>query len=145
MENQNETSLFDLVIDNDGQNNLLEIAKWAKLLSIMGLIAGLLVVFAGFIAILLGSSISTFAGMRGLGPIIGVISVIFGLFYLYPSWLLLKYATTMPSAIKKNDQLLVNESLKNLKSCFRFWGILALVILGFYALAFIINLFSSIT
>lgn len=145
MENQNETSLFDLVIDNDGQNNLLEIAKWAKLLSIMGLIAGLLVVFAGFIAILLGSSISTFAGMRGLGPIIGVISVIFGLFYLYPSWLLLKYATTMPAAIKKNDQLLVNESLKNLKSCFRFWGILALVILGFYALAFIINLFSSIT
>jgi hypothetical protein len=50
----------------------------------------------------------------------------------------------MPTAIKKNDQLLVNEAFKNLRSCFRFWGILALIILGFYAIAIIAQLFISV-
>ena len=143
MENGNEHSIFDLVIDHEGQNYLTEMAKWAKLISIMGLIMGLIIAFAGILTTFLGDSIGAVAGMRGLGPFIGFFSIIMGLVYLYPSWLLLKYATIMPSAIKKNDQLLVNDAFKNLKSCFRFWGILALIILGFYAIAIIAQLFVS--
>lgn len=143
MENLTDRSIFDLVIDQDGQDHLTEIAKWAKLLGIMGIIMGLIIVFAGIITMLLGSAMDNLAGLRGLGPYIGFFSILFGLIYLYPSWLLLKYATAMPSAIKKNDQLQVNEAFKNLKACFRFWGILALVILGFYAIAIILQLFAS--
>jgi hypothetical protein len=143
MENGNEHSIFDLVIDHEGQNHLTEMAKWAKLIAIMGLIMGLIIAFAGVLTTFLGDSIGTIAGMGGLGPYIGFFSIVIGLIYLYPSWLLLKYATIMPSAIKKNDQLLVNEAFKNLKSCFRFWGILALIILGFYAIAIMAQLFIS--
>ena len=141
MENGNEHSIFDLVIDHEGQSYLTEMAKWAKLISIMGLIMGLIIAFAGILTTFLGDSMGTIAGTRGMGPIIGFFSIIIGLVYLYPSWLLLKYATIMPSAIKKNDQLLVNDAFKNLKSCFRFWGILALIILGFYAIAILAQLF----
>ena len=143
MENRDEHTIFDLVIDPDTQNYLTEIAKWAKLLSIMGLIMGLIIAFAGVLTTILGDSIGSIAGMRGLGPFVGFFSIVIGLVYLYPSWLLLKYATIMPSAILKNDQLLVNEAFRNLKSCFRFWGILALIILGFYAIAIIAQLFVS--
>lgn len=143
MENGHEHSIFDLVIDHEGQNYLSEVAKWARLISIMGLIMGLIIAFAGILTTMLGDSISAFAGMGGLGPFIGFFSIIMGLVYLYPSWRLLKYATIFPSAIKKNDQLLLNEAFKNLKSCFRFWGILSLIILGFYAIAIVVQLFSS--
>ena len=143
MENDKESSLFDLMIDHDGQNQLTEMAKWAKLIGIMGLIMGLVIAFAGMLSAILGPGSGVYDGLRGLGPILSTISVVVGLVYLYPSWLLLKYATQMPVAVKKNDQLLVNEAFKNLKSCFRFWAILALIVLGFYAIAIIAQLFSS--
>ena len=128
MENQIESSIFDLQIDQEGSTYLTEIAKWAKLFSILGIIAGILIVLAG---------------MRGLGPFVGVLSVMFGAIYLYPSWLLLKFATGLPAGINKGDQALVNESFKNLKSCFKFWGIVSLVIIGLYILIFILGLLGS--
>ena len=143
MENGKETSLFDLLVDHEGQDELMQLARWAKLVSIMGLIMGLVIAFAGLLSVIIGPRMEVYDGLKGLGPIISTISIIVGLIYLYPSWLLLRYATQMPVAIKSNNQQLVNEAFKNLKSCFRFWGILALIILGFYAVAIIIELFSS--
>ncbi len=144
MENQNESSIFDLQIDHEANMYLSEIAKWAKLFSILGLIAGILIVLAGIVTSFISTSLNSFAGMRGMGPLIGVLSVVFGAVYLYPSWLLLKFATTMPTALKKNDQLLVNEAFKNLKSCFKFWGIFTLIIIGLYAVVFILGLVGQI-
>src|SRR5690349_1103025 len=128
MEIQNDTSIFDLVIDQEGSRYLTEMAKWARLLSILGLILAVLMVIAGLVMALIGSSINSFAGLRGMGPAIGIIYIVLGLLYMYPSWVLLKFASVMPSALKKSDQLLVNEALKNLNSCFRFWGILSVII-----------------
>ena len=140
MENQHESSIFDLQIDDEASTYLTEIAKWSKFFAVLGLVGGLLVILAGLVTAFLSSSISTFAGMRGMGPMIGILSVLVSVLYLYPSWLLLKFATNMPTALKKNDQLLVNESLKNLKSCFKFWGIVTLIVVGLYVLIFVINL-----
>jgi hypothetical protein len=137
METQNETSIFDLVIDSEGSGYLAETAKWGRLLSILGIILSVIMVLAGLVIAVIGSSINSFAGLRGMGPILGIVYVALGLLYLYPSWVLLKFASAMPSALKKNDQVLVNEALKNLKSCFRFWGIISLIIIGLYALVFI--------
>ena len=137
MEIQNDTSIFDLVIDQEGSRYLTEMAKWARLLSILGLILAVLMVIAGIVMALIGSSINSFAGLRGMGPAIGIIYIVLGLLYMYPSWVLLKFASVMPSALKKSDQLLVNEALKNLSSCFRFWGILSVIIIGLYVLVIV--------
>lgn len=137
MEIQNDTSIFDLVIDQEGSRYLTEMAKWARLLSILGLILAVLMVIAGLVMALIGSSINSFAGLRGMGPAIGIIYIFLGLLYMYPSWVLLKFASVMPSALKKSDQLLVNEALKNLNSCFRFWGILSVIIIGLYVLVIV--------
>jgi hypothetical protein len=143
MENQIEASIFDLQIDQEGSTYLAEIAKWAKLFSILGIIAGILIVLAGIVTAFFSSSLDSLAGLRGLGPFVGVLSVMFGAIYLYPSWLLLKFATGLPAGINKGDQALVNESFKNLKSCFKFWGIVSLVIIGLYILIFILGLLGS--
>ena len=137
MEIQNDTSIFDLVIDQEGSRYLTEMAKWARLLSILGLILAVLMVIAGLVMAFIGSSVNSFAGLRGMGPAIGIIYIVLGLLYMYPSWVLLKFASVMPSALKKSDQLLVNEALKNLNSCFRFWGILSVIIIGLYVLVIV--------
>ena len=137
IENQNDTSIFDLVIDQDGSNYLTETAKWAKLLSILGLILSVLMVLGGIAVAFLGTTLNNISGLRGLGPFLGIIYLLLGLLYLYPSWALLQFATTISSGLKKSDQVLVNEGLKNLKSCFRFWGILSLIIIGIYAVAIV--------
>ncbi|MES2648565.1 MAG: hypothetical protein V4717_16945 [Bacteroidota bacterium] len=143
MENQIEPSIFDLRIDHEAGNYLIDIARWAKLFSILGLIAGILIILAGIVTALFNSSLNSLAGFRGLGPFVGIFSMLFGTVYFYPSWLLLKFATKMPAALKIGDQLLVNESLKNLKGCFKFWGIVSLIIVGLYALIFLLGLFNS--
>ena len=137
IENQNDTSIFDLVIDQEGSNYLTETAKWARLLSILGLILSALMVLGGIAVAFLGTTLNNISGLRGLGPYLGIIYLLLGLLYLYPSWMLLQFATTISSGLKKSDQVLVNEGLKNLKSCFRFWGILSLIIIGIYAVAIV--------
>jgi len=137
IESQNDTSIFDLVIDQEGSNYLTETAKWAKLLSILGLILSGMMVLGGIAVAFLGTTINSIAGLKGLGPFLGIIYLLLGLLYLYPSWMLLQFATTISSGLKKSDQVLVNEGLKNLKSCFRFWGILSLIIIGIYAVVIV--------
>src|SRR5688500_1030350 len=132
MENQIKSSIFDLQIDHEGSSYLTEIAKWSKLFSILGVIVVILIVLVDIVTAFFSTSLNSLAGLRGLGPFVGVLSLLFGAIYLYPSWLLLKFATVLPAALKKGDQLLVNESFKNLKSCFKFWGIVSLIIISLY-------------
>lgn len=46
----------------------------------------------------------------------------------------------MQSAVKMISQENFDESLMNLKSMFKFYGIFVIVVLSFYALAFIIGI-----
>ena len=140
MESQFESSIFDLQIDDEASGYLTEIAKWSKFFAILGFIGGVFITLAGLVTAFLSSSLDSFAGLRGMGPAVGIFFVILSAAYLYPSWLLLKFATNMPTGLKKNDQLLVNDAFKNLKTCFRFWGVLTLIIIGLYVLVFIAGL-----
>lgn len=135
MEPYNDSSIFDLVIDHEASNYLTDTAKWARLLSILGLIVSILMVFAGLFIAFTGASLSSFGtGIRSIGPILGISYLVLGFVYMYPSWMLLRFASGMPPALKKNDQVLVNDALKNLNSCFRFWGVLSVIIIALYVL-----------
>jgi hypothetical protein len=46
----------------------------------------------------------------------------------------------MQRALRNNDQTSLNASLGNLKSCFKFVGILTIVVLSFYFLGVIVVL-----
>jgi hypothetical protein len=156
MEQNQDSSLFGMSIDQAGRAHLSEAARWAKFLSIIGFIVCGLVVLIG---VFFGSFFSTLMGQyersgqynefptasSGLGATVAVLYIIIALIYFFPCLFLFRFATKMKTALASNDQETLNISFQNLKATFRFIGILTLIMLVFWALAFIIGLLGAAT
>jgi hypothetical protein len=143
----NSENLFDLQVDAQASGYLAEAAKWGKFLSIVGFIVCGLMALAGlFAGSMMGSLMS--GGSTGVESAIGggVFTVIYfltALLWFMPCLYLYKFSTKAQSAIRANEQAELVESMKNLKSCFRFMGILMIILLAFYALIFVIAIGSA--
>jgi hypothetical protein len=145
MEEQNQIENIEhedyrLFITPNSYDYLAEISKWLKFLSILGFI------FSGFM-LLGGLSVMTldtdiFKGVSSFMPyslisIYGFAYIVFGAFYLIPSWFLFKTSNAMKTALETNDSLELEASFKNHKSFYKFIGILTLIMLGLYALGIV--------
>lgn len=129
----------ELQIDQASREFLRETAKWAKFLAIVGFVfAGLMVVAALFIGTIFSSLAPQMEEMPGFQMwIMSFFYILVALFYIVPMYFLYKFATKMQIALKGDDQYELTTSFENLKSLFKFSGIFTLIILGFYALAFV--------
>jgi len=125
-------------ISDAARGFLAEIAKWAKFLSILGFIG------AGFM-VLAGLFMGTFMGaMSGLAddPAMAMFpTTMFSIIYIAMAALIIiptlyhyRFATKTQRALKSNDENLLTEALGNLKSYYKFYGIMMAIIMGFYAL-----------
>jgi len=137
-------NFFDLQIDQQNTSYLSEIARWGKFLSIIGFIAiGLFTLVFAVVLLAGGNSTSSFGGTSyemgyTLGKTIGpVILIALMLIYFFPTLYLFRFSTQMQTALRNNDQVSLTSSFGNLKSCFKFVGILTIVVLCMYALLFI--------
>jgi hypothetical protein len=128
---------FGLQIDQENNSYLNEIARWGKFLSIVGF------VFTGLAAIALLASAfssSSYASIyaplwqRAIGPI-AFIAIM--LLYFFPCLYLYRFSTKMKDALRTDDQLYMTTAFKNLKSCFKFVGILTIVLLSLYVIVLI--------
>lgn len=142
---EQSNNLFELQIDHQGSSFLRETAKWSKFLSIVGFVMmGLMLLVLGFA----GTTMSSMLASGGYGRSAGggfaqfILLAAFLLIYFFPCLYLYKFATKMQVALRNNDQVTLNSSFENLKSCFKFMGILMIVILAIYAVAFLIFLVS---
>jgi hypothetical protein len=134
-ENQN---VFELQLDQPSTAYLGEAAKWAKFLAIMGFIFCAFMVVAALFAgsmmsAMMSSAGSGFGSMYGSG-VITVIYLFGAALYFFPCLFLFRFATQMQDAIRNHEQSKLQGSLKNLKSCFRFLGILTIVVIAIYVL-----------
>jgi hypothetical protein len=139
-------NLFELQVDQQSISYLSETARWARFLSIVGFVlCGLMIVLALFA----GSLISTFtrvsSGSDALGSAMGFSSALFSLIYIviallyfFPCLYLFNFSGKMQTALRNNDQTSLNAAFGNLKSCFKFVGILTIVFLSFYLLGTVI-------
>lgn len=122
------------------QGILTTTAKWAKFLGIIGFIACGFIVLAAFSMIALGNNISALSGMPEQilgGTLIGILYLLAGLLYFFPSWYLYQYSEKLQKAVQsKNEDQLVLALDKN-KSFFRFVGIMTVVTLIIYFLMII--------
>lgn len=115
--------------------------KWTKFLGIMGFIGCAFIVLAAFSMMALGNSFSNMEGMpyAGLmtGSLLGGIYLLMGLLYFFPSLYLYQYAEKLKVAIhtRSEEQLIL--ALDKNKAFFRFIGIMMVVTLIIYFLAFI--------
>ena len=72
-----------------------------------------------------------------------VLYIVLGLNMLYPSGRLFQFSKSAKYAVEMNDSVAVEESFKRLRSVFRFYGILTIIVLTLYALAFLMVIFGG--
>jgi len=112
-------------LDLDTRTAFLEAARWSNGLIIIGGI-----IFGLSFLLLLAASI--FGRGGGEDVIVLILTLLFmgtPLYYLY------QFTTKTKKAIEASDDVLFTSALQNLKSFFKFWGILTLLLLAYYVFA----------
>lgn len=119
---------------------LKETAKWTRFLSIVGF------VFIGFMVLASFTIGSIFSAMP-TGDIMPFPPIIFTVMYLliaalyfFPILYLYRFSTSMLKAVDFQNQTDLEQAFSNLKSHYKFMGILTIIILGFYALMFLFGI-----
>lgn len=143
---QENQSLFSLHFDPVSKSHLIDTAKWAKFLSISGMV--IMVLF--IVAAIAGMSMSAFdqaydtQGTNLLASqmrmVMIFVSLIMGVITFFPLLFLLRFSNNMRTAVQTNDQEAMIEAFLNMKRYFRYLGILFIIVLAFYAIVFTIAL-----
>jgi hypothetical protein len=143
MEPGTSSSLFSLSIDPVTKTHLSETARWARFLSILGMI----VLALGLIVALMGATVftrffgfptgidddtNTTLGAVRIGMVVG--TLILSAIVFFPLLFLLRFANAMRRAIAANDQNRLNLAFQNLKVYFRYLGILVIIFLVLYGI-----------
>ncbi|MBX2871152.1 MAG: DUF5362 domain-containing protein [Saprospiraceae bacterium] len=129
-------------LNSEIKSYLAETAKWGYFLSIVGFIGIGFMVLAG---LFMGSFMSTLglgaAGMGLINPaIFTVIYLLMAALYFFPVLYLFKFSTKMKVALRSDNEAELTTSFQNLKSLYKFMGILTAIILGLYALIFVFGM-----
>lgn len=148
MEQTANSDLFDLRLDQSSINYLGETARWSKFLAIIGFIyCGLLVICGLFIGSIMSAMMPVMgdSGMSTVGSVfIGVFVIAMSLLLFFPALFLYKFSVKTKQAINSNDQPVLTDALKNLKSFFKFYGIIVIIFLSIYLLAFVAGMIGAL-
>lgn len=133
----------NLLVNPEIKNYLLEAAKWARF---MGLIGYVFVGFLALVAIFAGTFMNymvrhTPAAATNSPVGSGVFTIAMGgyflliaLLYYFPSRYLHQFGVKTLVALHQNQQISFTQAFSRLKSFFKFFGVLTLVILVLYGL-----------
>jgi len=150
MEQQN-AQLFGLSLDATSRRFLSETAKWGRFLSIIGFIICALMIIAGIVfTLLISSSKNVFDDYNSspikfgaLGPVIGFFYILLAILYFFPCLYLNRFSNKMTRAINSEDQVSMTAGFENLKSLFKFCGVVTIIIIACYVLAFVIGIVAA--
>ncbi|HRO43425.1 MAG TPA: hypothetical protein PL009_11370 [Flavipsychrobacter sp.] len=148
MESHNQRQdIFNLTIDEEAKAHLLETSRWTKFIAIIGFVfMGLLILLGLFMGLGL-SAFSEFYGSNGLGSTFGVgmmaVYFVIAVLYFFPIFYLYKYSVLIKPAIMGSNQQQFNLALSYQRRMFKFIGILFLIILGLYALMFVVGIIGA--
>ncbi|HEY0356000.1 MAG TPA: hypothetical protein VGC29_07350 [Flavisolibacter sp.] len=141
-------TIFSLSIDPVTKSHLIEAAKWARFLAIVGMISLVLLVVIGFyFSIMMTGTLKdrfdeTGNGQAislGIGIGVAIMYLVMAVIWFFPLMYLLRFSNQMRTAIEGNDQESLNTSVQNLKICFRYLGIVTIIGILFYILFFAIS------
>jgi len=150
-------SLFELAIDEQSISYLSDTARWGKFLSIVGFILCGMFVMGGLLAASFASDFYTYSSNSdngsglvriretfGIGSIfVTLIYILIALLCFFPYLYLYNFSTKMHTALHNNDQSNLHASFNNLRSCFKFVGILTIIMLSFCVIMTILVISAS--
>lgn len=134
-------SSTELNISTQSKNYLLEVAKWANFLSIVGFVFSGLYVLGGLMFFVTGASYSAFGG--GSAASLGFVYIISAVLMFFPSLYLYNFSNKMKAALNNGSPENLELSLENLKSCFKFMGIMTIISLGLIILFVILGVLGA--
>ena len=133
----------DLLINTISQDNLNSAAKWGKFLAITGFVFIGLMLIGGLVMQTLMPSFGSYGYGNPFLKYIGTMYMILAIILFFPCLYLLKFSNKMQEAIRISNQESLDNAFINLKAMFKFYGIVTIVILCFYALIFLFGIGSS--
>jgi hypothetical protein len=117
---------------------LAETSKWAKFLSIVGFVSCGIMLLGGLFLGLFWSVMPNASSLpSGFGWFFALLYMGVALLIFIPLRHQYRFSIQLKDALLSNNQDLLEESFRNLKSYYRFNGIVMIVMLGLYALAIV--------
>lgn len=137
MEEQIIDDSFGVSLNDQMRSYLQETAKWSYFLSIIGFVfIGFMVLGALFAGMMLGA-LSSEMGYGMGGSFISIIYLVGAGLYFFPILYLFRFSSKAKIALRSGSDAELTEAFQNLKSHYKFMGILTIVVIGFYLLFFI--------
>lgn len=137
MDNQIIDDSFGMTLNDEIRSYIKEIAKWGYFLAILGFIfTGFIVIGALFAGFMFGA-MSDELGMGISGGLISVLYLVLALVYFIPILYLFRFSSKARMALQSGSDSELTEAFQNLKSHYKFIGILTIVILALYVIFFL--------
>lgn len=146
MESENS---MDILTDPQMLNFINQTKNWTKFLSILGFIFIGFMILGGLAMFVMGTAFMSNMNMGNVipGSFFGVFYILLSIIYLIPTLQLYNCSTHLSYSQQSGSIEEFITAFGKLKSFFKFWGILSIVLIGLYILIFIgviIGGFSSI-
>ncbi len=117
---------------------------WVRLLAVLGFIFAIFICLAGA-AMMVGSSFmgeaTGLTGMAGVG--IGVLYLLLALIYIFPSIWMWRYAGSIQTLLSSRQTADLDEAMKHQKAVWRFFGIIAMVMIVIYAVIIVVAIIAA--
>jgi hypothetical protein len=110
---------------------------WARLVSMVGFVGSGLILLVGLILPFVGAFSHNVGGAVG-GIAMGIVYVLLGCLYFFPSLFLFRYASAIHRLLVTGDSESMELALSHQRSFWRFIGIATLVVLCLYAVALVV-------
>jgi hypothetical protein len=125
-------------ITEQGISHLKGSAPWMKFMSIMGFIGSALIILSAFVMLAAGSDIPN-------GAIIGVIYIALGGVYIYVSYILWQWASSVSTFVLSRDSRSLENAFARQKALWMTAGILTIVFMALMLIGMIagINMMSQ--
>jgi uncharacterized membrane protein YjgN (DUF898 family) len=139
MADTSQSSLFELALDQESIEHLTETARWGKFLAVVGFVGcGMIVIMAFVMWAIFSSSLfpnpphySNGADTRVFGFLGGAVFagmfMVYATIYFFPCIFLYRFSVRLKMALRANDQVTLNQSLKAQKYLFRYIGVLTII------------------
>lgn len=122
-----------LTLDREAFLNLHETGGWANFLAILGFImVGFLVLLGFFVGAILSTLPMRESGVPFPTSVFTAIYFLIAVIYFFPVYYLYKFATGVRQGIPARNSQQVGEALRNLKSHYKFVGIMTIAMFVLY-------------
>jgi hypothetical protein len=139
----NHQTLFSLNIDPEIKSHLSETSKWARFISIAGMVLLLIVAAISIMGVInVADNIANYqtglpATFKYLMLGITIVSILVSFF---PLLFLFRFAGNMKRALVANDQQALAVAFFNVKRFFRYIGIILILVLAIYTIVIVFSI-----